>query len=83
MDGYKADLSEKQHKSKEKLRQSCISKMKTIMIGALSDIETKDPDELRKSILDRGNSLIRSFEEELEKYDIMFRGEFYTFIRKG
>lgn len=84
MQGYKADFNEKQKLSEEKLRKSCITKMRTIMIGALSDIEEgKDYEELRKSILDRGNNLIRSLEDELKNYTIVYKGEFFTFKKEG
>ena len=84
MQGYKADFNEKQKLSEEKLRKSCITKMRTIMIGALSDIEEgKDYEELRKSILDRGNNLIRALEDELKNYTIVYKGEFFTFKKEG
>jgi hypothetical protein len=81
--GKNLDGQEKLDASTEKLRKSCISKMRTIMIGAISDIETDASfDELRKSILDRGNDLIRAFEEELKQYNIEFKGNL-TVFRKG
>ena len=84
MQGYKADFNEKQKLSEEKLRKSCITKMRTIMIGSLSDIEEgKDYEELRKSILDRGNNLIRALEDELKNYTIVYKGEFFTFKKEG
>ena len=84
MQGYKADFNEKQKLSEEKLRKSCITKMRTIMIGSLSDIEEgKDYEELRKSILDRWNNLIRALEDELKNYTIVYKGEFFTFKKEG
>lgn len=82
--GYTLTGLEKLEASKEKLVKSCISKMKTIMIGAIADIEGIDNEEferIRKNILDRGNNLIRAFEAELNQYDINYRGEFTIFKR--
>lgn len=82
---------EKEVVSLEKLKKSCISKMRTIMIGAISDIEQisnieieeEQFENIRKSILDRGNNLIRCFEEELKQYTIVHKSNFTTFKREG
>jgi|SanBayMetagenome_1026888.scaffolds.fasta_scaffold02545_4 hypothetical protein len=67
-------------KSREKLFSLCSTKIRTTMIGAISDIESLFPDavkdnpelfqELRSSILDRGNNQIRNLENDLYDYDI-------------
>lgn len=82
---------QKETMSLDKLKKSCIGKMRTIMIGAISDIENIadvdyiEPEEyerIRKSILDRGNNLIRIFEEELKQYTILYKGNFYKLDNK-
>jgi hypothetical protein len=67
-------------KSREKLFSLCSTKIRTTMIGAISDIESLFSDavkdnpelfqELRSSILDRGNNQIRNLENDLYDYDI-------------
>lgn len=75
---------EKEDYSLAKLKQSCISKMRTIMIGAICDIEEKENfEEMRKSILDRGNNLIRLFEEELKNYTILHKSNIVIFKKEG
>ena len=76
----------KRNTSKARLSSLIESKIKTTMIGAISDIEkmmgdfikTEDGEriftELRESILDRGNYQIRSMKDELESYEIVFNG---------
>jgi hypothetical protein len=75
---------EKEDYSSNKLRQSCVSKMRTIMVGAICDIEEKENfDEMRKSILDRGNNLIRLLEEELKNYSIVYKSNMVIFKKEG
>lgn len=72
--------------SKERLKHFVFKKIDTTMIGALSDIEKYqeniDPNtynNIRTSILDRGNREKRLFETELDKYDVqllMFKYDF-------
>lgn len=91
--GIQAEGQEKENMSLEKLKKSCIGKMRTIMIGAISDIENissgqdyveqEEYEHIRKSILDRGNNLIRIFEEELKQYTILYKGNFYKLDNKG
>ena len=95
LQGYKSEAEEKLVQSKEKLRQACVTKIKTTMIGALAafeqmfEIELDDPqfasqyDELRKKILDNGNELIRVLDKELKNYNVEWKGNFYQFKREG
>lgn len=61
------------------------SKIKTTMIGAISDVEKALPEivgsetfsKIRQEILDRGNDQIRIIKSELANYNIEFLG--YTF----
>jgi hypothetical protein len=61
------------------------SKIKTTMIGAISDVEKALPEiigsetfnRIRQEILDRGNDQIRIIKSELANYNIEFLG--YTF----
>lgn len=82
---YKKNRDEyKKSQAKTKLINACISKVKTTMIGAISDIEKNlgnfiNTDKgyelfnvIRSSILDRGNDQIRSLEQELQAYDISY-----------
>lgn len=73
----------KQKKSKDRFLSLCNTKIKTTMIGAISDIENmlsnflEDEPELferlRSSILDRGNAQIRSLEKDIADYDIGYK----------
>lgn len=72
--------------SKDRFLRFIESKIKTTMIGAISDIEktmgdfinTKEGSELfskiRESILDRGNYQIRDLKDESDLYNIEFNG---------
>lgn len=72
--------------SKDRFLRFIESKIKTTMIGAISDIEktmgdfinTKEGSELfskiRESILDRGNYQIRDLKDEADLYNIEFNG---------
>lgn len=76
----------KKRSSKDRLIKFLESKIKTTMIGAISDIEkemgdyinTKDGAEvfasIRESILDRGNYQIRDLKDEIDLYNIEFNG---------
>lgn len=82
---YKQQRDEnKKHQSKTKLTNACISKIKTTMVGAISDIEKHMGDIIktdegaqifdlvRSSILDRGNNQIRALEQEIASYEVTF-----------
>lgn len=68
--------------SRDKLEKFCESKIKTTMIGAISQLEKEfsrelaDPEfaarfnRIREGILDQGNNQIRSLKAELVKYEV-------------
>lgn len=76
----------KKKNSKDKLVKFLESKIKTTMIGAISDIEKEMVDFIeteegsnifsivRESILDRGNYQIRALKDEIDLYSIEFNG---------
>lgn len=75
-------------RAKEKLLDQAKKKVTTTMIGALSDIESvlkeyldmhpEIHDQLRSSILDRGNNQIRNLEIDFGGYDVTLKK--FTFI---
>lgn len=77
---YREDNKKKN--SKDRLLKFLESKIKTTMIGAISDIEKNMGDLVdtekfalvRESILDRGNYQIRALKDEIDLYNIEFNG---------
>lgn len=78
-------------KSRDRLLSVCNTKIKTTMIGAISDIENMLSDviqdqpelfeKLRSSILDRGNNQIRNLELEISDYNITYKhNDLHTII---
>jgi hypothetical protein len=71
-----------------KLSSYLESKIKTTMIGAISDIEKALPEivgsetfnKIRQDILDRGNDQIRLLKSELSNYNIEFLGYTFKFL---
>jgi hypothetical protein len=70
----------KLRQSRQRLFSLCSTKIKTTMIGAISDIESIFPEivskypelfqELRASILDRGNNQIRNLQNDINDYNV-------------
>lgn len=63
------------NKDFEDLQKSIIKKIQTTMIGSIADIEDLDIDddifdEIRKSILDRGNDQIKMIIQDLKNYKV-------------
>jgi len=80
--------------SKDKLIDSCESKIKTTMIGAIAAMEKQlghlmENDsirekflDIRETILDQGNSQIRKMKDELENYEVEWLKYRIEFRRK-
>lgn len=71
------------NKDFEDLQKSIIKKIQTTMIGSIADIEDLDIDddifdEIRKSILDRGNDQIKMIIQDLKNYKVT-RVYYYNF----
>lgn len=75
-------------RAKEKLLEQAKKKITTTMIGALSDLESilgdylgshpEVHDQLRSSILDRGNNQMRNLEIDFAGYEITLKK--FTFV---
>ena len=80
---------QKRLKDLNKLTNLIESKIKTTMIGAISDIEKNLPEiigteafgVIRQDILDRGNDQIRIIKSELAHYNIEFLGYTFKFLK--
>lgn len=80
---------QKRLKDLNKITNLIESKIKTTMIGAISDIEKNLPELvgteafaiIRQDILDRGNDQIRIIKSELAHYNIEFLGYTFKFLK--